>query len=331
MRYLLPIVEQLDRAARELSTDHPINNRLALILVDNATELIVHRQCMDLLEQDSFASGLQKTLLEATSHSSTSPEPQSEYLKELSGQVLLPKQRARANGKHFEDKLKVLKEVEDLGESERRFIVIAHNYRNELYHIGLTHDDIIRGIVGQYFLLCCELFGRIGQRALFSQSVSSTDTYTDIALQYLPSRNGDIDPLSVDRSELAKKLVRQLPNDMPNLSKTLARTARTYIWEVSAQYECLVENRPNDLESDELLKHIQFQSDFVKAAEREDYHEFSIEIDPRGSVNRLIMTFGERWKPRHYSIPDKKWNLRADEIAEQKDPTCRHGHVSVAP
>ena len=38
MRYVLTIVEQLDRAARELVTDHPINNRLALILVDNATD-----------------------------------------------------------------------------------------------------------------------------------------------------------------------------------------------------------------------------------------------------------------------------------------------------
>ena len=49
MRYILTVVEQLDRAARELETDHPINNRLALILVDNATELILHRQCTDYL------------------------------------------------------------------------------------------------------------------------------------------------------------------------------------------------------------------------------------------------------------------------------------------
>ena len=44
MRYVITIVEQLDRAAAELTTDHPINNRLALILIDNATELILHRQ-----------------------------------------------------------------------------------------------------------------------------------------------------------------------------------------------------------------------------------------------------------------------------------------------
>ena len=320
MRYLLPIVEQLDRAARELSTDHPINNRLALILVDNSTELIVHRQCMDLLQQDSFASGFQKELLEVISHSSSSPKSQTEYLEELSRQVLRPKQRARANGRRFEDKLKVLKQVEDLTESERRFIAIAHNYRNELYHIGLTHNDIIRAIVGQYYALCCRLFGRMGQRAFYSHSVSSTDTYTDTALRYLPSRNGNIDLSSVDRTALAQKLHRALPGGMPNLSKTLAAKAHTDILEVKEQFDFMVENNPNNLGSDELLKHIQFQSDFVEAAERADYREFSTEIDPRGGVNKLIMTFGERWKPKHYSIPDKKWKLRADEIEEQDDP-----------
>ena len=45
MHYIMPIVEQLDRAVRELETDHPINNRLALILIDNTAELIIHRRC----------------------------------------------------------------------------------------------------------------------------------------------------------------------------------------------------------------------------------------------------------------------------------------------
>ena len=42
MRYILTVVEQLDRAARELTVNHPINNRLALIWILNAVELIIH-------------------------------------------------------------------------------------------------------------------------------------------------------------------------------------------------------------------------------------------------------------------------------------------------
>ena len=48
----MTVVEQLDRAAGELRTDHPINNRLALILVDNATELVIERRCSDHVRED---------------------------------------------------------------------------------------------------------------------------------------------------------------------------------------------------------------------------------------------------------------------------------------
>ena len=44
MRYIALIVEQLHRAALELAIDHPINNRIALILIDNAAELVVHHR-----------------------------------------------------------------------------------------------------------------------------------------------------------------------------------------------------------------------------------------------------------------------------------------------
>ena len=52
MRHLLTVVEQLDRAARELATDHSINNRLALIFVDNDVELMIHQCCLDHLSYE---------------------------------------------------------------------------------------------------------------------------------------------------------------------------------------------------------------------------------------------------------------------------------------
>lgn len=43
MHDLLPIAEQLDRVAVELRHDHPVHNRLALILIDNAVEIMFRR------------------------------------------------------------------------------------------------------------------------------------------------------------------------------------------------------------------------------------------------------------------------------------------------
>lgn len=56
LEHTLTIVEQLHRATEELRTDHPTNNRLALILIDNAVELIVHHHCMDRLERNEWWS-----------------------------------------------------------------------------------------------------------------------------------------------------------------------------------------------------------------------------------------------------------------------------------
>ena len=175
MRYIQTVVEQLDRAARELETDHPINNRLALILVDNATELVLHRQCTDHLKMDYLLPALQ------------------------------PKQRRKAKGNSLSDKLKVLEELGDLSNGERRFIGVAHQYRNELYHTGLQHDDVIRAISGHYYSVCCGLMARL-KPFPFTYSISSTETYTDVVKRYLPNGEGRIESFDVDLEDLAEKL-----------------------------------------------------------------------------------------------------------------------------
>ena len=160
MRYVLTIVEQLDRAARELETDHPINNRLALILIDNATELMLHRQCTDRLKRDSMASSLWKAH-QSLAHRRP-PGDEIEFSEDLRKDVMTQGQRSKAKGNFLDGKLKVLEDKEDITPTERRFIRIAHSYRNELYHVGLTHDEVTWAIAGQYFLLSCDLFVRLG-------------------------------------------------------------------------------------------------------------------------------------------------------------------------
>ncbi|MDR5750353.1 MULTISPECIES: hypothetical protein [unclassified Caballeronia] len=45
MKTLTTYVEQLDRAAEEMRVGTDVGNRLALILVDNVIELMLHRYC----------------------------------------------------------------------------------------------------------------------------------------------------------------------------------------------------------------------------------------------------------------------------------------------
>ena len=300
MRYYQTVVEQLDRAASELATDHPINNRLALILIDNATELIVHRLCKHHLAKDEMFRGLLKA-------------HQSEY-------VMTENQRIKANGKDLKGKLKVLGLMGDLNLKERKFISHAHSYRNELYHVGLAHDEIIRAIAGQYYLFCCDLFARTGNASVWRCSVSSNDKYTEDVRRYFPMRGGQIDISNVDDEIIAEKLRCALPAKMPNLAETLSESAQLSIGAIMDGFEFLTEDNPRGLDKDEILELVQWQRDLANALEcaKVDGHW----ADPAylSEYLREERKLKATWKQRHNSVPHDKWRSRAQAVGGETDP-----------
>lgn len=318
MRFVLTIVEQLDRAARELKTDHPINNRLALILVDNATELMLHRQCTNRLELDSFAGRIWKAYQAIGKGESAGDRFESS--EKLRQDIMTAKQRANAKSKFLDDKLKVLGDMGDLTATEKRFISVAHSYRNELYHIGLSHEDIIRAISGRYFLLCCDLFVRIGNEGFFGPSFSSNDEYTDVAKHYLQSRDGRVLPFDVDKGALAEKLRGALPDRIPDLPKTLGASARKSIGALMDDFAFLTRDNPFRFDADKMLEVAQWQRDLTEALESENVDGLWIDPNYRESFYRVAATLEANWQQRHALIPRDRWMLRADAIEREADP-----------
>ena len=323
MRFLITIVEQLDRAAAELATDHPINNRLALILVDNAAELILHRQCTGRLAKDGFASRLLKAHQAITEEKALEDDP--EFQEGLIKDVMTPRQRSKAKGKYLEDKLKVLKDMGGLTSAESRFIAIAHDYRNELYHVGLTHDDIIRAIAGYYFLLCCDLFVRMGNLGVFGPSFSSSDKYTDVAGRYLPIQNGRIGSFHVDKAELAEKLQCALPVEIPDLAETLADSARKSIEAIMKEFAFLVKDNPFDFDENKMLEISQWKRDFNEALDREDLDGLWVDPNYRRGFARVATSMESTWRQRHNSLPSERWMARAATVGRETDPLIAMG------
>jgi len=138
MRFATLIVEQLDRATTELAVDHPLNARLALILVDNAVELIIPRRCERLVRADK---------------------------KSVAPTLTAAKRRA-VLGRFFEEKIKFHEKAASLSVGERHFIAELHGHRNTLYHVGLKNNDIIRALAVGYLQLTCDLLVRFDDRSL---------------------------------------------------------------------------------------------------------------------------------------------------------------------
>ena len=318
MRHVLTIVEQLDRAAMELTTDHPINNRLALILIDNATEIILHRQCSGRLEFDKVMSRLSSAMQSIVQRGSSENDLGSS--EDSDEPHLTPKQRAQAGGKSLDGKLKVLEYLGDISGTERRFIAIAHEYRNELYHVGLSHDHIIRAIAGHYFLLCCDLFVRMANGGgFFSRVYSSDDEYTEVARRYFPTA-GPLAALSVDNDTLAEKLRCALPSAIPSLAETLADSARQYISEIVDNCAFLVRDNPFGYDESEILETAQWLRDIADALEREDIDGIWADPNYRDNYFRVAIKLKATWEQRHTKIPTARWMRRANAIEQESNP-----------
>ena len=239
---------------------------------------------------------------------------------ELSEYPLTQKQRAMAKGKYLDGKLKLLLAMGNLTQAERRFIGVAHYYRDELYHVGLNHDGIIRAIAGRYFVLCCDLFVRMNNLRILGPVFSSDDRYSEVTKRYLPLTDGRLDFFEIDYEDLAKKLRMRLPTDLPNLPQTLAGEAHDAIWEVLNNFEFLVRNNPRGTEDKEMLEIVQWHRDLEQAVEREDGHELLEDSEFRKNYLGVKTESWKDWMQRYTSIPSEKWYSRAGLVELETDP-----------
>ena len=193
----------------------------------------------------------------------------------------------------------------------------AHQYRNEVYHIGLTHDDIVRPIAFQYFKLCCELFIRLEPGL---RSYSSTDRFTEVAQRYLPMRGDDIDFLAVDNAQLAHKLRSNLSDSGEVLQLSLSASAHSKIEAIRNSYEFVVRENPARHNKRIILRSIQWHHDLMRVLEREGIEESWMDSSYLDEVHRVRTELEPTWRQRHKSVPLAGWRRRAETIMNEQDP-----------
>ena len=315
----LTIVEQLHRAAEEFTTDHPVNNRLALILIDNAAELIIQHHCLDRLQNNEWWSRIDmaKRAIERV----RPPESDNRDLENITGTPpMTEKQRRAVRGKHLAEKLKLLDTMGDISQLERRFISIAHDYRNELYHLGFAHDDVIRPIGGRYFLLCRDLFVRLGNLSVWKLSGSRIEISTEVAKLYFPAVDEGPMWFEVDKEDVAERLLHAIPDGMPDLSVSLAESAEKHITEALKNFEFMERDNPLGLHGSELLKFIQWKYDLERALERENVDGVWWDPEYVRKVGEVADKLRPTWTQRHASLPSERWLRQADRVRQAVDP-----------
>lgn len=170
LMFLASVLDQMDRALEHVKKDSVHDARIGLMLTDNAIELAMHE-----LAKTKDAE------LKLWRHRSDEYQHKSEL--------------AEALGRVFDAKVKFAK-IEGLVNGEQaRTITLLHDFRNELYHIGLQHEAILPALSRFYFSVACDILSAYPIRGFSYHSkielpVRSKKYFTNKG-KYSPAEIGD--------------------------------------------------------------------------------------------------------------------------------------------
>jgi len=134
LKFLADVLDQMDLALEHIQKGSVHDARFGLMLTDNAVELAIHE-----LAKEKHAE------LKAWTHM-RDKYPHKKELEE-------------AMGRSFEAKLKFAKLEGVVTEEQARTIALMHDFRNELYHVGLQHEAILPHLARFYFSVACDVLG----------------------------------------------------------------------------------------------------------------------------------------------------------------------------
>ena len=143
LSFYAALLDQMDLALEHLEKGGVHDARFALMLTDNAVELAIHK----------LATEKQAHLMSWHHLQQTYP-----HKSEL----------AEALGQSFDAKLKFARIEKMVTEEQARTVTIMHEFRNELYHVGLQHEPILPAIAPFYFSFACDILRAFPGRGLYS-------------------------------------------------------------------------------------------------------------------------------------------------------------------
>lgn len=287
MERLALLVEQLDRAADELESNNSISARLALILVDNACELMVHQKCESLVRLDN------PTWLGEPKYSKID--------------------RRNALGQDFDKKVSFLKKHSIIENDEANFLREAHSLRNAAYHIGMTDDDISLPIATIYYQLACKLLPRLGRGFL---SIASDPLALGTRFSKHFSINDDGPWFVGFRSDGLRDSLLSRASESINLGKILSKKLMDELDELEHQIQFIIKNDPRNLSEEGAIWDAQMSLEEMKQFDKLPFpHEEEYAL-AWSAMNKEVR---ENYEVEFRRIPFNSWRKSVKGISGEKN------------
>lgn len=300
MRFFEIVLEQLDLAAELLHSRNPTQSRLALILVDNAAEYALHRYAVDWLAR--YPVPYQLPVLERKK---------------------LHKKRARVLGQHIKPKIAFARLQNAITADQATFIREAHEFRNQAYHAGRTHDSIITELATTYFSAFLRMLGGLAPGTIW---IKSDHMLSPRVRQHL----GDNIPLTISTENGIQSLVDSLERSLPVAPQTLSEACRATLegWLIEIRYciDSLVQDDDSVSSAAALIRDVQYWSCFWSNAPDEGFTLLDdgtggAIVDPDQETEwKKLQEDMQGWRPRVSERTLRRWDARIDGLREPSKP-----------
>jgi hypothetical protein len=150
---------------------------MALILLDNAAEILMYRKVLSEFRHNEMYGKIRKQ-----AKSSMPIDVFDKFLTEHAVPEILEEKKKRKILKYFDEKITFLCDTCSLIPGPVGAVLSSlHRYRNETYHRDIIRNEILRPIAILYFELVCELVTYLQQSAI---SYSSEDDWSQFFTKF---------------------------------------------------------------------------------------------------------------------------------------------------
>ena len=233
MQFLSYVLLQIDEACRYIQDGRLAQLRIALLLLDNAAEIQMHRCATERLSYEDMKERIRRKALDI-------PEGRRpDNLQELVQWEPLDVKKKRAVHRYFDEKVSYLAERADKLDS--RLVAplsYLHKYRNEAYHYAIVRRETIETAAKLLLDINCELLLNLSRGVT---SYASSEDYSWLEQRYGDGSanlfcNSDLVPRAVDEFRVIVDLTDR------TIAELLVEHMRSRIQDVWSALEFVVEN-----------------------------------------------------------------------------------------
>ncbi len=281
MRNIVKDIEQLEVAGDLIDKKTPTSSRLALFLIDNFAELVMHKICLYEFARDDQWKNMKQCKYSAKKRND---------LKN-----------------HFQSKINfIVNDLNLIDDSDANVLRVGHALRNEAYHNGILRERIITPITRTYFQAICFIFPKLW---LGSYGYTRPDEVREFLERY--GIHGDLITSSA-LNQICEKILNGRGSKERDLSRAISEDLVSRIQDIIDAIDYL-SSEPGAMSPDEGLKWLQFREEggmeFGQSKNDEEFRQFWDEVKTKLAA----------FKPKVSLNTLRNWIKKAKKIESEND------------